>query len=51
MWKTSDYTKKYRHQDPKRNDERMYQKRRRKPQMDKDKNNENRQRKLELRNK
>jgi hypothetical protein len=45
MCKTSDYTADYRHQDPNRNEERMYKKRRRKPQMDEEKDNEDRQRK------
>jgi hypothetical protein len=37
--KLSDYTTKYGHQDPNRNKERTNKKRRKKPQMDKEKNN------------
>jgi hypothetical protein len=47
--KISDYTTDYRHQYPNRNVERTYKKRRKKPQTEKD--NEERQQKLELRKK
>jgi hypothetical protein len=42
MWKTSDYTTDYRHQDPNWNEEITNKKPRRKPQMDKEKDNEDR---------
>jgi hypothetical protein len=51
MKKTSDYNMDCRHQDPNRNEDRTNKNRRTKPQMDKEKDNEDRQQKLNLRKK